>query len=161
MSLSPFLAILWALWSGGAVIPCSQKMTFTVNQPTDQGEIWQFTCSDRWSEDSSLHFVPAGATTITANCYSNPLPTMKFNVYNRRGKYLYSVSSGLTQIIWICNNDPKKFDSTFNVASENVATSPYFWALFSLALGGGMYVGAVKMSISSVQSLLTGGEKDD
>lgn len=159
--LSPILAVFWALWSGGAVVPCSAKLTFTVNQTTNSGELWQFTCSDRWSEDSSIHFKPNGQTTVTANCYDSPKPLMNFQAYNTKGQYLYSASTSLTQIIWQCNNDPKKFDSTYNVAAENVATSAIFWAVFSLALGAGMYVGAVKMSIDAVKSLLTGGEKDD
>lgn len=161
MSLSPFLAILWALWSGGAVIPCSAKLTFTVNLQTNSNENWDFSCSDRWSEDSSLHFVPNGTTSLSANCYTSPNPSMKFRAYNTKGKYLYSASTNLTQIVWTCNNDPKKFDSTFNVAAENVGTSPIFWALFSLALGAGMTIGVVRKSIGNVESLLVGGEKDD
>lgn len=159
--LSPILAVFFALWSGGAVIPCSSKLTFSVNYQTNSGELWQFTCSDRWSEDSSLHFLPNGTTTLSANCYDNPKPLMQFKAYDTKGRYLYSASSSLTQIIWQCNNDPKKFDSTFNVAAENVGTSPIFWAVFSLSLGAGMYVGAARRAVADVEAVVLGGEKDE
>lgn len=159
--LSPILATLWALWSGGAVFPCSAKLLFTENLKTDNGESWQFTCLDRWSEDSSLHYVPNGNTITTANCYDSPKPVMNQRVYNTKGKYLYSQQTTNTQIIWICNNDPKKFDSTFNVAAANVGTSPTFWALFSLSIGAGMYIGAAKSAVRNIEQIMDGGEKDD
>lgn len=153
---SPLLSILFAfLSSGGGTITslCEQSSVSPIAKSITAGDSWVISCLDSWSAGNVYHYVPRSSVTVNPTCNSSGSYTISSDVFTNNYTWVRTQLT-LVPVNWSCSDPAKSFDSTFQLAVGNVASSPTFWTLLGVGISAGLFLGSIALGIGAISRVI-------
>lgn len=160
--LSPILlGLLGILHSGGMYVSCQSSNAGSSVKNIIAGESWVISCIDEWNSTNTYHYVPKSSVSLSPACGTGSDYLISADMFGNNYAWIKTTNT-VVSVSWACAGPAhSNFDSSFNVAAGNVAAAPSFWALFGMALSGGLFIGSIVYAVNSLLHFIEGGGDKD